>query len=388
MTVKPRRWWLASLLWALWLPGAASQAAAAQPGVHKAVDPSPVTGAEPHVQLLVQGLEHPWGMAFLPDGRMLVTERPGRIRIVSGQTLSAPLAGVPPVVAIGQGGLMDIAVSPDFANDQLVFFSFSEAAGEQGSRTAVARARLLDQALQDVTVIFRQQPAVTRNIHYGSRLVFGRDGNLWVTLGDRHWGRDRVQDLGSHLGKVVRIRPDGTVPDDNPYRRKAGALPEIWSLGHRNVQGATQHPRTGQLWTVEHGAQGGDELNRTLSGRNFGWPVITWGVEYGGAPIGEGGAKAGMEQPAHYWVPSIAPSGMAFYTGSQFPAWRGSLLVGSLKFQMLARLSFDSTGTRVIREERLLTGLGRRVRDVRQAPDGQIYLLTDEQDGQLLKLVP
>ncbi len=341
---------------------------------------------EPALRLetVADGLEFPWGLAFLPDGRMLVTERPGRMRVIDAQgRKSEPLQGLPPIAADRQGGLLDVVVGPAFAHDRLVFFAFSEPA-EGGARTAVARAVFANDRLRDVRVIFRQRPVVEGGLHFGSRLVFGRDGNLWITLGERYTRRADAQRLDSHLGKVVRIRPDGSVPPDNPYRRTPGALPEIWSIGHRNVQGAALHPVTGRLWTHEHGAQGGDEVNLDLPGRNYGWPVITWGVDYGGAPIGEGTHKEGMEQPLHYWVPSIAPSGMAFYTGDRFPEWRGSLLIGSLKFTLLSRLELD--GEKVIREHRLLEDQGERYRDVRQGPDGWIYLLTNSPQAKLLRL--
>lgn len=341
---------------------------------------------DPRVVEVARGLENPWSLAFLPDGRMLVTERPGRMRLITKTgELSAPLAGVPKVFASGQGGLLDVVLSPDFARDATLFFSFAQPS-PGGARTAVARAELTSQGLQNVKVIFAQYPDHGGGYHFGSRIVVGRDGNLWITMGDRFFQRARAQDLTSHFGKVVRIAPDGSIPADNPYRNTPGALPEIWSIGHRNLQGAALNPVTGKLWTHEHGAMGGDEVNLDEAGRNYGWPIITWGVDYSGEKIGEGTTKAGMEQPLHYWVPSIAPSGMAFYTGDKFPDWKGSLLVGSLKFGLLARLVLD--GQKVVREERLLTDLGQRVRDVRQGPDGYVYLLTDSSNGRLLRLVP
>ena len=347
--------------------------------------PAPVSGAI-RVETVAHGLEHPWALAFLPDGRMLVTERPGRLRRVERDgRLSEPLAGVPQVFAQGQGGLLDIALSPGFAHDQLVYVSFSEP-GEGGAGTAVARGRLGDRGLEGTQVIWRQQPKVRGSNHWGSRLVFHRDGTLFVTVGDRFAYRDRAQDLSVTLGKIVRINADGSVPRDNPFVDRAGARPEIWSYGHRNVQSAALHPRTGQLWTVEHGARGGDELNRPEAGKNYGWPVITYGVDYSGAKIGEGTAKPGMEQPVYYWDPVIAPSGMTFYTGAAFPDWKGSLFIGSLRPGLLVRLTLADG--RVAQEERYLADLRERIRDVRQGPDGLLYLLTDSPDGRLLRVMP
>jgi glucose/arabinose dehydrogenase len=335
---------------------------------------------------VARGLQHPWGLAFLPDGRMLVTERPGRLRIVSPDgALSAPVAGVPRVDARGQGGLLDVALDPDFATNRLVYLSYSEP-GEGGNSTAVARGRLDGNALTDVQLIFRQQPKIDSAAHFGSRLVFARDGRLFITLGDRFGQRDEAQNLANHIGKVVRIERDGRVPSDNPFVGRADARPEIWSYGHRNVQGAALHPQTGELWTHEHGPQGGDELNLTLAGRNYGWPVATYGREYGtGFKIGEGPSKSGMEDPLRHWGPrSVAPSGMVFYTGERYPQWKGNLFIGTLREQALIRLELD--GTRVLREERLLTNLRERIRDVRQGPDGWLYVLTDNIDGQVLRL--
>ena len=335
------------------------------------------------VVTMAQGLDHPWGLAFLPDGRLLVTERAGRMRIIERDgKVGTPLANVPAVVAQGQGGLLDVLLDRQFATNRTLYVSYSEP-GEGGAGTSVARARLGAAGLEDLRVIFRQSPKVRGGLHFGSRIVQARDGNLFVTLGERYQ-RDRAQELGNHLGKLVRIRPDGQVPPDNPFVGRAGALPEIWSYGHRNVQGAALHPGTGDLWTVEHGAQGGDEVNRPQAGRNHGWPVITYGRDYSGASIGEGTAKAGMEQPLHYWDPSIAPSGLAFYDSDVIPGWKGSLLVGSLKFRLLSRLEID--GKRIVREERLLQGLNERLRDVRVGPDGLVYLLTDSSEGKVLRL--
>jgi glucose/arabinose dehydrogenase len=348
--------------------------------------PAPVNGAV-HVQTIAQGLEHPWGLAFLPDGRMLVTERPGRVRIVERDgRLSEPLAGVPRVQVGGQGGLLDVALDPGFVDNRLVYLAYAEP-GEGGTAgTSVARGRLGEGRLEDVQVIYQQQPKLKGPNHFGSRLVFAPDGTLFVTQGDRFSYRDRAQDLADGIGKLVRLNPDGSVPRDNPFVGHAGARPEVWSYGHRNVQSAAIHPQTGQLWTVEHGARGGDELNRPEAGRNYGWPVITYGVDYSGAKIGEGTAKPGMEQPVYYWDPVIAPSGMVFYTGEAFPGWQGSILIGSLRPGLLVRLTLDDG--RVTGEERYLGDLGERIRDVRQGPDGLLYLLTDSRDGRILRVLP
>ena len=340
------------------------------------------------VSVVAEGLEAPWSLAFLPDGRMLVSERPGRLRIVGADgRVSAPLAGVPEVHDRGQGGLLDVVLSPDFARDQTIFFSFAQPTRD-GARTAVARAHLdlAAQRIDELKVIFAQNEDPDGRHHFGSRLVFDRAGNLFVTLGERNSRRESAQDLGSHLGKVVRIRPDGSVPADNPFVGRKDVMPEIWSYGHRNVQGAALHPRSGQLWTHEHGPQGGDEVNIDVAGANYGWPVITFGREYvTGFRIGEGSVRADVTPPRHQWTPSIAPSGMAFYSGALFPHWQGSLFVGSLKFGMLSRLSLD--GDAVVAEERLLGEIGHRLRDVRQGPEGALYLL-DETAGSILRLTP
>lgn len=337
------------------------------------------------VVTVAEGLEQPWGLAFLPDGRMLVTEKEGRLRLVRPDgTLSDPLAGVPEVYDGGQGGLLDVALDPDFAANQLVYLSFSEP-GSEGAGTAVARGKLGDGRLDDVEVIWRQQPKLDSGQHFGSRLVFLKDGTLIVTLGDRNTRR-YIPDKKAQIGKLVRINRDGSIPENNPFVSNADYSPDIYSLGHRNVQGATLHPDTGALWTVEHGARGGDEINIPQPGKDYGWPVISYGREYSGDKIGEGTAKPGLEQPAYYWDPSIAPSGMTFYTGDKFPAWKGSLFVGALKFQLLARLEVD--GNRIVKEERLLQDMGERIRDVVQGPDGYLYLLTDEDDGRILRLEP
>jgi glucose/arabinose dehydrogenase len=337
------------------------------------------------VVTVARGLEHPWGLAFLPDGRMLVTERPGRLRIVTPDgRLSAALDGVPRVFARGQGGLLDVALSPGFAQDRLVYLSFSEPGGPGGG-TAVARGRLGERGLDGTEVIWRQQPKVAGNNHWGSRLVWRPDGTLFVTLGDRYQYAEQAQDLSTTLGKVVRINADGSVPPDNPFVGRKDARPEIWSYGHRNVQAAALDA-DGQLWTVEHGARGGDELNHPQPGRNYGWPVITYGVDYSGARIGIGTAAPGMEQPVYYWDPVIAPSGATFYSGTAFGDWRGDLLVGSLQPGRLVRLRLRDG--RVVLEERYVIDPGERVRDVVQGPDGMIYLLTDRPNGRLVRLEP
>ena len=347
--------------------------------------PKPIRGtvtAEP----VASGLEHPWALAFLPDGRILVTERPGRLRIVapSGR-VSDPLGGVPKVQAGGQGGLLDVAIDPKFTENRLVYLSYSEP-GEGGAGTAVARGRLGEAELENVQVIYRQQPKVEGNGHFGSRLVFAEDGTLFVTQGDRQGYREQAQDLGSGLGKLVRINPDGSIPDDNPFVGRSGARPEIYSYGHRSMQAAALHPETGRLWTVEHGAKGGDELNHPEAGKNYGWPVITYGRDYSGAKIGEGTAKEGMEQPVYYWDPVIAPSGAVWYTGDRYPGWKGSLFVGSMQPGALVRLTVEDG--RVTSEERYLAELGDRIRDVQQGPDGLLYVVTDEDEGRVLRVVP
>jgi aldose sugar dehydrogenase len=366
---------------------AASQPAAAQ--ITNA--PAQKTKQAVKVETFASGLVHPWGLAFLPDGRLLATERPGRMRVVAKDgKLSPTLQGVPPVLAAGQGGLLDVALSPDFASSRLIYFSYSEPRSAGLNGTSVARAKLTLDAdggrLDGLEVIFRQEPAAGGAMHFGSRLAFARDGNLFVTLGERSHSKDRAQDLRTHFGKVVRIRPDGSVPPDNPFVNKSDARPEIWSYGHRNPQSAAINPASGKLWTVEHGARGGDEVNIPQAGKNYGWPVITYGRDYTYLPIGEGTAKAGMEQPIYYWDPSIAPSGMAFYTGNLFPEWKGNLFVGALAGRALHRLVLD--GERVVGEEALLRDLGERIRDVRSGPDGALWLLTDNPQGRILRVVP
>ena len=320
----------------------------------------------------------------MPDGRILVTERPGRLRLVSRDgVLSAPLPGLPPIYAQGQGGLLDVVVDQQFARRPLVYFSFAE--GRDGlAGTAVAQAELKGEALENVRVIFRQQPKVAGKSHWGSRLVWAGDGTLFVTLGERFDYSKRAQDLTSHLGKVVRIQTDGSPAPGNPFIGRAGALPEIWSYGHRNSQGAALNPATWALWTVEHGPRGGDELNITEAGANYGWPEASYGSHYTGWPIPDEHAARGFHEPLYHWTPSVSPSGLLFYTGNRFPSWQGSLFTGALSGKCLIRLTV--TGGKVVEEERLLTELGVRLRDVRQGPDGWIYLLTDEEEGRLLRL--
>ena len=359
----------------------------AEPASSAARSPTPAsTAGVVRVDTIASGLEHPWAVAILPDGRFLVTERPGRLRIVERDgRLSAPLGGVPAVAARGQGGLLDVALDPRFAENRLVYLSFSEPDGNEAG-TSVARGRLGDGRLENVEVIYRQRPKVQSAGHFGSRLVFARDGRLFVTQGDRQRYRERAQDLSQGIGKVVRIESDGSIPRDNPFVGHEDALPEIWSYGHRNVQAAALHPETGQLWTVEHGARGGDELNHPEAGKNYGWPVITYGVDYSGDRIGEGTAREGLEQPVYYWDPVISPSGMTFYTGDAFPDWRGNVLVGSMQPGALVRLVLEDG--RVVSEERYLGSLGARIRDVQQGPDGLLYLVTDSANGSLLRVRP
>lgn len=352
-----------------------------------------VVGSGAHAQgtpeVVASGLENPWAVAFLPEGRFLVTEKPGRMRVLSatGQR-GEPLPGLPDVAAGGQGGLLDVITDSQFARNRTVYFCYSEPGDSGANSTALARAELAaDRSrLENVRVIFSQKPKVASRNHFGCRIVEGKDGTLFLTLGDRYSRRDDAQKLDSHIGKVVRVTKDGSVPADNPFVKRSGALPEIWSYGHRNGQGATLGP-DGRLWMHEHGAQGGDEINRPEAGRNYGWPVITHGVDYGGSRIGEGTAKAGMEPPLKYWVPSIAPSGMAFLTSDRYgPGWRGNLFMGSLKFGYLARLEMKND--QVVTEHKLLEEGRARIRDVRQGPDGLLYVLTDAQNGQLIRLKP
>ncbi len=347
------------------------------------------------VEIVAKGLEHPWALQFLPDGRKLVTERPGRLRIVGlDGKLSAPITGVPKVVARDQGGLLDVALSPDFATTGTIFLSYSEPRDAMKNGTSIMRAKLVltplsgsDQvgagSLADVQVIFRQLPAVASNHHFGSRIVINPDSSLFITLGERYSQRDLAQDPANHIGKIVRIMPDGTPFAGNPKR--PGWAPEVWSIGHRNPQGAALDPTTGTLWTTEHGARGGDELNNPQAGKNYGWPIITYGRDYTGFKIGLGTQKDGMEQPVYYWDPSIATSGLAFYTGTH-SAWKNNAFAGGLAGTQIARLVMRDG--QVVAQEPLLKDKGWRIRDVRMGPDNALYALTDETNGFLLRITP
>ena len=351
---------------------------------------SSVIKSEKHafrVATLLTGLENPWSMAFLPDGRMLVTERAGRMRLVGKDFRldPQPIEGLPQVFAQGQGGLFDVVLHPQYAQNGWIYWAFNEQ-GPGGWGTALARGKLQGHRMTEVQVLFSMQAKTRSGQHFGGRIVFDKAGIVYLTLGDRG-DKDRAQKLYDHAGSVIRLHDDGRVPADNPFVSKAGALAEKWTLGNRNMQGAVLHPKTGELWTHEHGPQGGDEVNVMRSGLNYGWPVITYGVNYGlGTRIGEGQSKPGMVQPLHVWSPSIAPSGMAFVSGAQFPQWQGDLLVGALRGQMLVRLVIS--GEKVLREERLLQNRVGRIRDVRLGPDGLVYLLTDDDQGVLLRLEP
>lgn len=340
------------------------------------------------VNTVAEGLENIWSLAFLPDGNMLVTEKRGRMRIVTATgKVGEPLQGLPKIHNQGQAGLLDVVLAPDFASSKKIYFSYSEPDEKGKNSTAVSHAILNGNKLENVTRIFSQQPKVDSNNHYGSRLVWGEDGTLFVTLGERYSEKDKSQTLDNHQGKVVRINADGSVPNDNPFVKTPGALPEIWSYGHRNVQGAAINPQTKKLWTGEHGPQGGDELNIDEAGKNYGWPVITYGENYGGGKIGEGTHKQGMEQPVYKWVPSIATAGFIFYTGNKFPQWKNNILLASLKEQTVVRLVLE--GDNIVKEERLLKNeLGQRYRSILQGPDGLLYLVTDESKAKILQLSP
>jgi glucose/arabinose dehydrogenase len=342
------------------------------------------------IETVAGGLSTPWSLAFLPDGRLMVTERPGRLRVVTrGGQLSPPVGGVPEVWASGQGGLLDLALDKDFASNATLYLCYAERT-DGGGRTALARGKFNDGAqprLSDVKVIFRQEGPLSSGSHYGCRIAQAADGNLFLSLGDHFRPRDEAQNLANHLGKIVRIAPDGAAPRDNPFVGRDGAKPEIWSYGHRNPQSLAIHPVSNKLWEIEHGPRGGDEVNIIEKGKNYGWPVIGYGIDYSGAKIHEGTHKDGMEQPIKYWVPSIAPSGMAFYTASLFPKWRGSLFTGSINgTRALVRLTLD--GEKVTGEERLLQNLNEQIRDVRQGPDGALWLLTDNIAGRILRVTP
>ncbi|MEO8013856.1 MAG: PQQ-dependent sugar dehydrogenase [Polaromonas sp.] len=363
------------------------------------------TGAqaqEVRADIVASGLQNPWALAFLPDGRFLVTERAGRLRLLAADgKASASVAGLPEIAAGGQGGLLDVALDSDFSRNRTLYFCYSEPAPTgRANSTALASASLSDDGarLENLKVLFSQKPKVASSAHFGCRIVESRapgangqpDGKLFLTLGERFSRKEDAQKLDNHHGKIVRINKDGSVPADNPFAGKAGALPEIWSYGHRNAQGATLAP-DGTLWMHEHGPQGGDEINLPRPGANYGWPEITYGENYGGGKIGEGlSRKSGMEQPLHYWVPSIAPSGMAFLTSERYgKAWQGNLFVGSLKFSCLDRIELSAPfGGKVVREHKLLTDVGERIRDVRQGPDGLLYVLTDSSNGKLIRLLP
>lgn len=342
------------------------------------------------VTTLAEGFTHPWGMTFLPDNNLLVTERAGSLYWVkSDGSERTKITGTPEVVAQGQGGLLDVAIDPNFEQNAWVYFSYSEAAqdGSKGNSTAVMRAKLNNNELTEQQVIFRQAPKYESNAHFGSRLVFSPQGHLYITLGDRYSRMDDAQTLDNHHGKVIRIWPDGSIPDDNPFVNDDNALDAIWSYGHRNVQGADIHPNTGKLWTVEHGPQGGDEINIPEAGKNYGWPEITYGVDYGGAIISDDAVKNGMEQPFYYWVPSIATAGATFYSGDAFPEWKGDFFVAALKSSLVARL--DLYDGRTLHEERLFEdAVDARIRDINQGPDGYLYLLTDESNGAILQVKP
>ena len=356
-------------------------------GATDAVFPS--SAGDLKVQTVASGLVYPWSLAFLPDGRMLVAERPGRLRIIAADgRLSPPLGNVPKVYAVSQAGLMDILLARDFAQSRTIFVCYAEAA-EGGGRIAVLRARLIEDEsprLDDITVIFRQKGPVSRGLNIGCRMVQAQDDNLFVTLGDHFGPKELAQKLDNHIGKIVRITPDGAAPADNPFIGNRGALPEIWAYGLRNAQGLAFNPADGKLWEQEHGPMGGDEINIIEKAQNYGWPRVSYGVNYDGTPVGSGKATMeGVTDPIWHWTPSIAPSGIAFYTGNLIPGWKGSMLNGALKFELLSRLELK--GNKILKEERLLQSMRERIRDVRQGPDGAVYLLTDNASGQILRIV-
>lgn len=337
------------------------------------------------VTKVVEGLTHPWSMAFLPNGGMLVTERIGRLRVIrNGKLVRTPVPGLPKVALGGQAGLLDIALHPRFSENRFLYISYV-GSGPDGIGTEIARARFIDDRLNELETLLVVRPKATGGRHFGSRLLFGRDGHLYITIGDLGM-KHRAQDLGDLAGKIIRITANGLAPPNNPFIGRSSIRSEIYTYGNRNPQGLALHPVTGQIWEVEHGPKGGDEINVVRRGANYGWPVITYGTSYTGKAIGEGSAKAGMEQPLRYWVPSISPSGITFYTGKAFPAWRGNVFLGALSGRALVRLRVD--GKRILEEERLLEDLGERIRDVRQGPDGHLYLLTDASNGALLRLDP
>ena len=375
-------------LWSLF----GANLALAEPSFSKTVTQPAAASPSFTVKRLVNGLDQPWAVAWLPSGELLITERTGQLLRVASNFKSrpVPIAGLPNTIAVdGQGGLLDVAVHPNHRENGLIYLSYSELAADSfmsGSGTVLARARLKGNTLDDFRVLFRMQPASRGGRHFGGRIVFAGDGTVFLTLGDRG-SEERAQRAKDHAGSVIRLHDDGRVPADNPFVSHASHLPESFSRGNRNIQGAALHPLTGELWTHEHGPQGGDEVNIIRPGRNYGWPTITYGVNYvTGTPIGEGYRKPGLEQPLHVWVPSIAPSGLTFYNGPHFPAWKGSLFLGALRGQALVRLELN--GNKVVREERLLAGQVGRVRDVRQGPDGYLYLLTDSSNGALLRIEP
>ena len=375
-------------LWSLF----GANLALAEPSFSKTVTQPAAASPSFTVKRLVNGLDQPWAVAWLPSGELLITERTGQLLRVASNFKSrpVPIAGLPNTIAVdGQGGLLDVAVHPNHRENGLSYLSYSELAADSfmsGSGTVLARARLKGNTLDDFRVLFRMQPASRGGRHFGGRIVFAGDGTVFLTLGDRG-SEERAQRAKDHAGSVIRLHDDGRIPADNPFVSHASHLPESFSRGNRNIQGAALHPLTGELWTHEHGPQGGDEVNIIRPGRNYGWPTITYGVNYvTGTPIGEGYRKPGLEPPLHVWVPSIAPSGLTFYNGPHFPAWKGSLFLGALRGQALVRLELN--GNKVVREERLLAGQVGRVRDVRQGPDGYLYLLTDSSNGALLRIEP